>query len=81
MNVQGGNAKDKEWMTTKEAADYLGCSARTLAESRQQGRRVRAGPPYHRVVGGIRYHRPELDAYRQEQRQESRRAVPPRPNL
>lgn len=57
------------WMTTKEAAEYLGlCSARTLSRWRQ-GRKIWTeacfGPRFVSLNGRIFYDRSDLDAWSQ----------------
>ncbi|MBY8821058.1 helix-turn-helix domain-containing protein [Sphingomonas colocasiae] len=44
------------FLTTKQAAFYLGVSPRTLQDMRTDGR----GPPYHRHGRSVRYHASEL---------------------
>lgn len=53
------------WLTTKEAAEYLRRSPRTLAALRLEKR----GPPWHQPAGAggnVVYHRDELDAWQRE---------------
>ena len=46
------------YLSTREAARYLGLSAKTLARYRVSG----AGPVFHRFGGRVRYRREDLDA-------------------
>lgn len=55
----------KEWMTTKEAAEYIGHS-----ESALEGWRVetekKQGPKYYKPLGKVLYNRDDLDAWIKE---------------
>ena len=46
-------------MCTKQAADYLKVSYRTL----QNWRSAKVGPPYNRIGGLIRYRQSDLDEF------------------
>lgn len=50
------NAIDKE-LTPHEAADYLGCSHRSLANDRSGPRRI----PFVKVLGKVRYRLADLE--------------------
>ena len=47
------------YLTTREAARYLGLAARTLRRYRVTGE----GPVFHRFGGRVRYRREDLDAW------------------
>ena len=55
------------YLTTVEAARYLGLSHRTLKRYRVTGE----GPVYHRFGGRVRYRRDDLDAWAAERRRVS----------
>ena len=57
-----------EYLTTKEAASYLGVSRQTLEIGRHKG----TGPSYCRPIHGrlVRYFRPDLDAWMQGARRQ-----------
>ena len=48
-----------KYLSTREAAEYLGLSARTLDRYRVSGE----GPVFHRFGGRVRYTREDLDAW------------------
>lgn len=50
---------DSPYLTTKQAARYLGFSARTLEAMRRKGE----GPPFRYHGNRIRYHIDDLDAW------------------
>ncbi len=52
------------FLTVKEAADHIGCSAATLNRYRWKGN----GPPFYKM-GGVRYDRAELEAWIRSRRQ------------
>lgn len=52
--------KQATWLTTKEAAEHLGCSVNFLATDRMTSRH---GIPYSRVGRMVRYDLVELDAW------------------
>ena len=49
----------RNYLPTREAAHYLGLSARTLNRYRVSG----DGPVFHRFGGRVRYRRDDLDAW------------------
>ncbi len=49
----------KTWLTTLEAADYVGIPAKTLEAYRTQGK----GPRFSRVGKHVRYHRSDIDSW------------------
>ena len=49
---------ERNYLPTREAAHYLGLSARTLNRYRVSG----DGPVFHRFGGRVRYRRDDLDA-------------------
>ena len=58
------------WLTTEQAAQYLGVSVSTLHKWRTQPRRH--GPPFCKVTAKMtRYHRAELDRWMKRYRQEA----------
>ena len=50
---------ERNYLSTCEAAEYLGLSARTLRRYRVTG----DGPVFHRFGGRVRYRREDLDAW------------------
>ena len=58
---------ERMYLTTAEAARYLGLSARTLKRYRVTGE----GPVFHRFGGRVRYLRGDLDAWAVERRRVS----------
>lgn len=54
------------FLTVKEAADHIGCSAHTLNRYRVKG----SGPPYYKM-GGVRYDRGELEEWIRSRRRQS----------
>ena len=56
----------QEYFDTIRAAEYLAMSTRTLEKMRWQG----TGPAFYRL-GGIRYLREDLDAWRESRRRTS----------
>ena len=57
----------RQYLSTREAADYLGLSARTLDRYRVSG----DGPVFHRFGGRVRYLRSDLDAWAAKRRRVS----------
>ena len=58
---------ERRYLSTREAADYLGLSARTLDRYRVSGE----GPVFHRFGGRVRYLREDLDAWAKARRRAS----------
>ena len=58
---------ERKYLSTREAADYLGLSARTLDRYRVSGE----GPVFHRFGGRVRYLREDLDAWAAKRRRAS----------
>ena len=58
---------ERMYLTTVEAARYLGLSARTLKRYRVTGE----GPVFHRFGGRVRYLRDDLDAWAEKRRRVS----------
>ena len=58
---------ERHYLSTREAADYLGLSARTLDRYRVSGE----GPVFHRFGGRVRYTRADLDAWAAKRRRAS----------
>ena len=58
---------ERHYLSTREAADYLGLSARTLDRYRVSGE----GPVFHRFGGRVRYTRADLDAWAKARRRAS----------
>lgn len=52
----------KEWMTTKEAAEYIGHSESTLETWRTETEK-KQGPRYYKPLGKVLYNRDDLDAW------------------
>ena len=55
------------YLTTRQAADHLGLSPRTLDRYRVSG----GGPVFHRFGGRVRYLRADLDAWAATRRRRS----------
>ena len=51
--------EETNYLNTRQAADYLGLAAKTLARYRIEG----CGPVYHRFGTCVRYLRADLDAW------------------
>ena len=58
---------ERNYLTTREAAHYLGLSSRTLNRYRVSG----DGPVFHRFGGRVRYRRDDLDAWAASRRRVS----------
>lgn len=58
---------ERNYLTTREAAEYLGLSARTLRRYRVTGE----GPVFHRFGAGVRYRREDLDDWARDRRRVS----------
>jgi len=58
---------ERHYLSTREAAEYLGLSARTLDRYRVSGE----GPVFHRFGGRVRYTRADLDAWAAKRRRAS----------
>jgi hypothetical protein len=56
---QAGTRGASPWLTTRAAAEYLGCTAGTLKTWRAAG----AGPRYHGRHRFVRYNVADLDAF------------------
>ncbi len=54
-------------LSTKEAAAYLGVSARTLEKARVSG----GGPPYHKIFARVIYDTDDLDCWLKARRRSS----------
>ncbi|MYA97610.1 MAG: helix-turn-helix domain-containing protein [Nitrospinae bacterium] len=61
------NANGKNYLSTREAADWLGLSPRTLERYRVSG----DGPVFHHFGGRVRYLRDDLEAWAQTRRRTS----------
>ena len=61
------NANGKNYLSTREAADWLGLSPRTLDRYRVSG----DGPVFHRFGGRVRYLLTDLEAWAQARRRTS----------
>lgn len=77
-NEPGGarapRSEDAAWLTTAEAARYLGLAPQTLHRKRSEG----SGPPFRRPSPGlVRYLRAELDAWMGERCHSTSAPVPP----
>ena len=59
--------EERNYLSTREAADYLGLSPRTLDRYRVSG----GGPVFHRFGGRVRYLRADLDAWAATRRRRS----------
>lgn len=67
-------SEDAEWLTTAEAAHYLGLATQTLYRKRSEG----SGPPFRRPSPGlVRYLRAELDAWMGARCNSTSAPVPP----
>ena len=58
---------ERHYLSTREAAEYLGLSARTPDRYRVSGE----GPVFHRFGGRVRYTRADLDAWAKVRRRAS----------
>ena len=58
---------ERKYLSTREAAEYLGLSPRTLDRYRVSG----DGPVFHRFGGRVRYTRSDLDAWAERRRRAS----------
>ena len=58
---------ERQYLSTREAAEYLGLSPRTLDRYRVSG----DGPVFHRFGGRVRYTRSDLDAWAASRRRVS----------
>ena len=58
---------ERKYLSTREAAEYLGLSPRTLDRYRVSG----DGPVFHRFGGRVRYTRSDLDAWAEQRRRAS----------
>ena len=59
--------EEQRFLRTREAADYLGLSPRTLDRYRVSGE----GPVFHRFGGRVRYSIPDLDEWASSRRRAS----------
>ena len=59
--------EERHYLRTREAAEYLGLSSRTLDRYRISGR----GPVFHRFGGRVRYTRADLDVWAASRRRAS----------
>ena len=59
--------EERKYLSTREAADYLGLSSRTLDRYRVSGE----GPVFHRFGGRVRYTHSDLDAWAKARRRAS----------
>lgn len=60
QGTRAPRSADAQWLTTAEAAHYLGYATQTLYRKRCEG----SGPPFRRPSPGmVRYLRSELDAW------------------
>lgn len=71
-----GAKKGSPFLTTEQAAHYLGLSRQALEKMRQQGR----GPRYRKHGRYVRYHIADLDSW-SEQRSRTRTREPDRTGL
>lgn len=62
---------EKEVLTTREAAEYLGCSPSFLEHARYAGR----PPAYFKVGARVRYRLRDLDAYVEDNMQPVRASI------
>ena len=60
-------SQERNYLSVREAADYLGLSTRTLDRYRVSG----DGPPFHRFRNRVRYLRADLDAWAATRRRAS----------
>ena len=63
---------ERHYLSTREAAEYLGLSSRTLDRYRVSGE----GPVFHRFGRRVRYTRADLDAWAKARRREGARPPP-----
>ena len=59
--------QETQYLSTRQAAEYLGLSTRTLDRYRVSG----DGPVFHRFGGRVRYLRDDLDAWAASRRRRS----------
>ena len=59
--------QDTQYLSTRQAAEYLGLSTRTLDRYRVSG----DGPVFHRFGGRVRYLRDDLDVWAASRRRRS----------
>ncbi len=59
--------RETQYLSTRQAAEYLGLSTRTLDRYRVSG----DGPVFHRFGGRVRYLRDDLDAWAASRRRRS----------
>ena len=59
--------QETQYLSTRQAAEYLGLSTRTLDRYRVSG----DGPVFHRFGGRVRYLRADLDAWAASRRRAS----------
>lgn len=52
---------EKQWMNTRELAELLGKSVRTIEDWRYG--RGRGGPPHHKLGGEAAYHRQDVERW------------------
>ena len=65
-------AKGTIYLNTRQAADFLGLSTRTLDRFRVSG----DGPVFHRFGGRVRYSRPDLESWATSRRRASTPRAP-----
>lgn len=73
MDQQNNAAIDEKWMTTNEAAAYLGYSSYTMRRARLDGTLGgKEQPKFTRAAGGkaIRYKKSDLDKWMAQESQE-----------
>ena len=58
---------ESNFLNTRQAADFLGLSTRTLDRFRVSG----DGPVFHRFGGRVRYSRPDLESWAASRRRAS----------
>ena len=56
-NISPAETVPNMWVNRKEAADYLGLSAQTLANNRA------TGPKFAKFFGAVRYHLDDLESW------------------
>lgn len=61
-------------LTTREAAEYLGCSESWLRQTRMRGT-TKAGPSWYRCGKSVRYVIEDLEAYRAAHRDRPQSAI------
>lgn len=61
QNPAATKERTKSWLTTKEAAEFLGLNAMTLTNWRSSQREGQ--PPYHKFGGTVKYRRTELERW------------------